>query len=205
MIIELNADIDREPKARLEEAARLVREGKTIATNKPLYGPGPNKLIVNGREAGTWGVETWWLPLSKKAGLKIYPDIGSFDMSIANTVMEKMRKDFESIAEKSDKYVPEVYCWMLVKHTGKFARKYYPKPEVGYEKNYYYPACLMKLYETTSFNTGNIPDIADEIYAYYLERGVDLHKDFRVGTQIGISNGNMVVLDIKDKALKKWL
>ena len=170
---------------------------------KQFFPKGKLTLSNNLKLKGNYGSCIWWIPLSKDMGIKIYNnrrcscyDVAEMEKKYRN---EKWKKFFNK-TNNCRKYLPEVYDWLVIKHTGKYVKGGWKTNTHGSDVDIYYPACIQRLYKKPEILSAKNKQ---EIRRVFESDGIHLKPDTFSIRQLGLYNDNFIVLDIEIEGDRK--
>ena len=156
--------------------------------------------IVNGK----YGCSCWWLPLGRNSGLKIF---NSKRYKCAGDAVVRMLSwecrfdEFMKKTKVSRAYIPDVFDYVTVCHTGLWERGGSKRFD-GENDRMYYAAVIMRRYEMPA----EVPNsVLRDLEWAFKEDGIKLHRDTFRKAQLGILDKRYVVLDIADINQMKFL
>lgn len=141
IVIDLVGDIEIDPPRRKKtNGLRLIQTAGTIQ--------------------GNFGSDVWWIPMTKQIGIKImhscrYPKDkrASFRTEYYAKAQESALwlkwnwQECKRLLSGNWSYLPEVYGHCIVRHSGNYEFGMTRSRKSGHDKNIYYPAWFMAVYE----------------------------------------------------------
>lgn len=167
-------------------------------------------LLLDGYPIGTFGSCSWWIPLDENRGIKVFTEFPyTLRQAQKQKAMSRARWEaFKNQAGAADRYLPVVYKWWVIQHTG--WRDDYDifsnyTGNLGYhDKDTCFVAAVCKVYECIHRRRLS-DDEWETMQSSFQASGISPAKDCRGYRQIGEDDVSIRLLDVTTSDGVKYL